>query len=319
MSTHKIDVRDAFSRLKTNAREAFSRLRARTDSETIKAVPYWVPSLIVVGGILYGSIIWNVVISLTDFNGYGTASYASLDFEQYTQAFADPQFLAAFQNTFILLVVFTGLALGLGLLLAILVDQIVRFQRGVRMIYLYPFSLSFVVTAQVWLWQYNYNEGLVNVTLRGLGLPAPHWIGDPQFVLAAIVFALIWQFSGFTMVVYLAGLQSIPTEQYQAAKMDGASRFKIYKRIIIPQLRPSTVSAAVILMVFSLKAFNFLYSMFGSYQPQKGADILATKMMREAFQNLQWARGAAIAVVMFLLAMVAVAPYLYSQYRHGEL
>lgn len=288
-------------------------------SDSVKSVLYWLPSVILVAGILYGSILWNVIISLTDSQGFAPPSYANLDLEQYRLLLSDPQFIEAFRNTLVLLVVFTGLALGIGLLLAILVDQIIRFQRGFRMAYLYPFSLSFVVTAQVWLWQYNFNEGLINEVIRALGLPAPHWIGNPQFVLTAIIFALIWQFSGFTMIVYLAGLQSIPTDQYKAAKIDGASLYKTYRRIIIPQLRSSTVSAAVILMVFSLKAFNFLYSFFGSYQPAKGADILATKMMREAFQELQWAYGAAIAVVMFLLAIVAVSPYLYSQYRHGEL
>jgi glucose/mannose transport system permease protein len=146
-----------------------------------------------------------------------------------------------------------------------------------------------------------------------------NWIGDPQFVLGAVVFALVWQFSGYAMVVYLAGLRAIPSEHFEAAMVDGASTFRTYQRVIIPQLRASTVSAAVVLMVFALKAFDFLYAMFGGYRPRKGADILATKMVREAFQQRQWAYGAAIAIIMFLLALAVISPYLYTQYKQGEL
>jgi glucose/mannose transport system permease protein len=133
------------------------------------------------------------------------------------------------------------------------------------------------------------------------------------------VFALMWQFSGYAMVVYLAGLRAIPTEHYEAAKVDGASTLKMYARVIVPQLKGATISATVVLMVFALKAFDFLYSLVSGYRPPNGADILATKMVREAYANLNWAYASAIAILLFLLALVIIGPYLVYQYREGNL
>lgn len=101
--------------------------------------------------------------------------------------------------------------------------------------------------------------------------------------------------------------------------VDGASIYRTYRRVIIPQLKASTASASVVLMVFALKAFDFLYAMFGSYRPKKGADILATKMVREAFNKREWAYGAAVAIVLFVLALGIISPYIYYQYRVGDL
>ena len=303
----------------TRRQSSQSVLQTLRRNQFIQSLPFLLPTLVMIGWFIYGAIVWNLVISLTDFEGFGTPSYAELDLEQYVRALNDPGLLAAARNTFVLLVAFTVLCLVVGLGLAILLDQEIRFRGTIRLIYLFPFSLSFIVTAQVWLWLYNYSNGVVNTTIRAIGLPAPHWIGDPSLVLGAIIIALVWQFSGYAMVVYLAGLRSIPTAHFEAAKVDGASTTSIYRRIILPQLRASTVSASVVLMVFALKAFDFIYALFGSYQPQKGADILATKMVREAFRSQEWAYGAAIAIILFLLAMAVISPYLYTQYRRNEL
>jgi glucose/mannose transport system permease protein len=181
-------------------------------------------------------------------------------------------------------------------------------------------SLSFVVTAIFWSWMYNFEIGMINVVLRqvGLGGLTQQWISDPQFKLGAVIFALMWQFSGYCMVVYLAGLRAIPTDQYEAAKVDGASTVRMYWRVIVPQLRASTTSAAVVLMVFALKAFDFLFVMFGT-NPGPSADILAMMMFREAFESTNWAYGSAIATLLFVLALGVIAPYLWVQYKRGDL
>ena len=300
----------------TSVKDAIRRTRR---SEFVRSLPFWVPTFLAVLILIYGSIGWNLVISLTEYQGFGDPDYSSLDLSQYARALGDPELVAAARNTFVLLVAFTVVCLAVGLGLALLLDQALRFEETVRLAFLLPFSLSFIVTAQVWLWMYNFNYGPVNVALRAVGLSGVKWIGDPRFVLAAVVVAFIWQYSGYAMIVYLAGLRAIPNDHFEAARVDGASALRTYRRVIIPQLRASTVSAAVVLMVFALKAFDFLYAMFGSYRPRKGADILATKMVREAFRSLEWAYGAAIAIIMFLLALSIIAPYLYVQYSRGDL
>jgi glucose/mannose transport system permease protein len=294
-----------------------SRLRY---SDAIQAIPFWLPPALLMGLFVYGAVSWNLLISLTDWSGLAQPEYTDLSLDMYAQMPSDPSFVAAFRNTVVLLVAFTVVSLLIGLVLAILVDQNIRFENTFRTIYLLPMALSFVVTAIFWSWMYNPSTGTINVVLSGLGLDflAMNWIGDPRTRLGAIIFALTWQFSGYAMVVYLAGLRAIPDEHYEAAKVDGASTFRMYRRIIVPQLSAATTSAAVVLMVFALKAFDFIYVMFGD-TPGRSADILAVMMFRVAFSRTEWAYGAAVATVLFLMALAVVGPYLYMQYNRGDL
>lgn len=314
--------------------------------DSVRSAPFWLPPTLLIGVFVYGAIAWNVVLSLTDFTGLGTPDYSSLDLENYAVAFADPVdgVLSMFGlgsgsvdartpswselsadpiwnslgNTVVLIVAFAVVCLIVGLLLAILVDQEIRFENTFRTIYLLPMSLSFVVTAKFWLYMYNPQTGLINIALGTVGIGPIEIVQNPDLKLAAVAFALVWQFSGYAMVVYLAGLRAIPSSHFEAARVDGASTVRMYWRVIIPQLRTATVSALVVLTVFALKAFDFLYSMYG-YQPGPSADILATRMVREAYSNGNWAYGSAIAVVLFLMALAIVSPYIYSQYKRGAL
>lgn len=296
-----------------------TRLRVFAKSDFVRGLPYWFVPFSIMGVAVYGGIGWNVLLSMTDYQGFGQPQFDSLDFEMYSQALADPAVYLTAKNTFVLLISFTTVALVLGLFLAVLFDRDIRFRGTVQTIYLLPMALSFVVTAQFWLWMYNVNNGLVNIVLGVVGLGPYNWIGNPGLVLGAVVFALIWQFSGYCMVVFLAGLQSIPDAQFEAAKIDGASIFKAYWRVILPQLKSSSVSAAVVLMIFALKTFTFLFAMFGQYRVPNGTDILATLMVREAFKYQNWAYASAIATILLVLSLVVIAPYLSYQYKQGTL
>lgn len=299
--------------------DVVERVRKFTKSEFFRGLPYWFIPFFIMGVAVYGGIGWNLLLSLTDYSGFATPSFAQLDFEMYAQAVGDPVVFRTAKNTFVLLIAFTTVSLVLGLFLALLLDRDLRFKGKIQTIYLLPMALSFVVTAQFWLWMYNYNNGLVNQVLGLVGLGPFNWIGNPTLVLGSIIFALIWQFSGYCMVVFLAGLQSIPDDQFEAARIDGANIFKTYWRVIIPQLKSSSVSAAVVLMIFALKTFTFLYAMFGQYRVPKGTDILATYMVREAFKYQNWAYAAAIATILLVMSLVVIAPYLYYQHQQGSL
>ena len=291
-----------------------------SNREFRRSAPFWLPAFLLMSLFVYGAIFWNFALSLTDPSGYGPVDYTQLDLDLYVQAFNDGAFIQATINTFVLLVVFTVVSLAFGLFVAILVDRNIRYENTFRTIYLLPMALSFAVTAQFWLWMYNFENGVVNLLLSVLPfVDKVRWFGNPDLALAALIIALIWQFSGYTMVVYLAGLRAIPDDHYEAARVDGASTIKMYWRVIIPQLKGSTISATVVLMVFGLKAFDFLFALRGTYLPPKGTDILSTLMMREAFSKQNFAYGAAIGVILFVLALGIVAPYLTYQYRQGEL
>ncbi|MFB6081520.1 MAG: carbohydrate ABC transporter permease [Halanaeroarchaeum sp.] len=302
-----------------SGREAQRRLRRFWKSDFVRSLPYWFVPFLIMGVAVYGGIVWNFLLSLTDYQGFDEPSFQGLDLEMYVRALNDPAVYSTAQNTFVLLVAFTTLSLLLGLFLAVLFDRDIRQKGKFQTIYILPYALSFVVTAQIWLWTYNYNDGLANAFLGVFQLGPFNYVGNPDLILGAIIFALIWQFSGYAMVVFLAGLQSIPDAQYEAAMIDGASVWKTYWRVIIPQLKSSSVSAAVVLMIFALKAFTFLYAMFGQYRVPKGTDILATLMVREAFKYQNWAYASAIATILLGMALLVIAPYLYYQYRQGSL
>ena len=299
------------------------------ERDSIRSAPFWLPPFILVGLFVYGAVLWNIVLSLTSFTGLGDPDYGSLSLENYIIALqggvpswsnltVEPIWNSAW-NTVVLMITFTVFCLALGLVLAILVDQQIRFENTFRTIYLLPMSLSFVVTAKFWLYMYNPQTGLINIAIQSLGFQPVEIVQNPDLKLAAVAFALVWQYSGYAMVVYLAGLRAIPTSHFEAARVDGASTLRMYWRVIIPQLRTATVSALVVLTVFSLKAFDFLFSMYGGYQPGPSADILATRMVREAYSNGNWAYGSTIAVILFVMALAIVTPYIYTQYKRGEL
>lgn len=295
-------------------------LRRFLKSDFVRSLPYWFIPFGIMGLGVYGGIGWNTLISLTDYEGFTERpDFSQLDLDMYVQALNDPAVFVTTKNTFVLMIVFTMVTMLLGLFLAVVLDRDIRFKEQIQTIYLLPMALSFVVTAQFWLWMYNVNNGMVNIVLGLFGLGPYNWIGDPNLVLGAVIFALIWQFSGYAMVVFLAGLQSIPDDQFEAAKIDGAGTFKAYWRVIIPQLKSSSVSAAVILVIFSLKAFTFLYSMFGQYRIPQATDILATLMVREAFQLQNWAYAAAVSTILLVISLAIIAPYLYYQYKQGSL
>ena len=296
-----------------------STLQRYWTSDFVRSMPYWLVPFAVIGLFVYGAIGWNFVISLTDYTGFGAAEYTDLDFEMYVEALTAPEVIAAGRNTVALLVGFTLVCLVVGLGVAVLLDRKVRFEGTLRTIYLLPMALSFIVTGQFWLWMYNVNNGIVNAFVGLFGLGPYNWVGNPDIVLAAVIFALVWQFSGYCMVVYLAALRGIPDDQFEAARVDGASTWRMYWRVIVPQLKPATVSATVVLMLFALKAFSFLYALFGGYRPTKGADILATLMVRQAFQLQAWAYSSAIAIILFVMTLGIIAPYLYYQYKGDHL
>ncbi len=298
----------------------WDRIARFSKSDFVRSSPYWLIPFVIMGLGVYGGIGWNTLISFTDYQGFTQRpDFTNLNLEMYRQALQDPAVAVVTKNTFVLMIVFTTVTMILGLFLAVVLDREIRFKEKIQTIYLLPMALSFVVTAQFWLWMYNVENGLVNFVIGVFGIGPYNWIGDPSLVLGSVIFALIWQFSGYAMIVFLAGLQSIPDDQFEAAKMDGASTFKTYWRVIIPQLKSSSVSAAVILVIFSLKAFTFLYSMFGQYRIPQPTDILATLMVREAFQLQNWAYGAAIATILLIMSLVIIAPYLYYQYKQGSL
>jgi glucose/mannose transport system permease protein len=294
------------------------------------------PSILLIAIFVYGFIGWTGAVSLSKWDGV-EPNYAWAGLQNFKQLFTAEGGVSAkrFQidlwNTFFFTLFFLLACVGIGLLLAILLDQKIKGEGIFRTIYLFPMALSFVVTGVVWQWIFapGTTDRLrgVNALLHAVGLDALRWkwytdttsIGPFHVALIPVIIAAAWQLIGYTMAMYLAGLRGIPEELREAARVDGASEISIYRRIILPMLQPITLSALIILGHISLKIFDLVYTMTGK-GPGFVTDVPGIFMFETTFQGNHYSQGAAISVIMLLMVAVVIVPYLiYSFRREVEL
>ncbi|MBA7518750.1 Diacetylchitobiose uptake system permease protein NgcF [subsurface metagenome] len=286
--------------------------------DKISTILFLIIPIVLVIIFIYICIIWNVVVSLSDWDGL-RPSYDFKGFGQYIKLFSNEIFLTSLWNNIVLILIFVPGSLVMGLLLAILLDQKVRKENVFKLIYLFPFTLSFVVTGFLWRWMYNVRVGVLNTLLEsiGLGFFSNDWVQNVDWAMFWVCVVLIWQYSGYMMLIFLAGIRSIPESHIMAAAVDGASGFQVYYRIIIPQLKAAIFTGFVILIVFALKAFDLIFILTGG-GPGYSTEILPITMYKEVFNKRHFSYGSAIATVLFLLIMIIVIPYLYSTYRREK-
>jgi glucose/mannose transport system permease protein len=210
---------------------------------------------------------------------------------------------------------FIGGAMGLGLLLAVLLDQKIRAEGVLRTVYLYPMALSFIVTGTAWKWILNPGLGLENVMHRwGFESFSFDWLVNPDRAIYCVALAGVWQSAGFVMALFLAGLRGVDDSIIKAAQVDGASLPRIYWRIVLPCLRPVFFSTLMIVSHLAIKSFDLVMALTAG-GPGFSTDLPATYMYAMAFTRGQIGQGAAAATVMLATIAAIVVPYLYSELR----
>lgn len=300
------------------------------------------PSVIALAIFVYGFIGMTVWISMSTWDtAVMDLSLTDPFWAIYDALFNMTRFQINIRNTIVFTVFFLLLAVGLGLLFAVLLDQHIPGNALFRNVFLFPYALSFVVTGVAWRWIFNPETGInilvdhlgINWVLGKLGMDpfAPKWITDPRVMgdLAAVIplpdaikaqlgipmamipviIAAVWQLSGFAMAMYLSGLAAVSDEVREAAALDGASTFQLYKHIIIPLLKPITISTMIILGHVSLKIFDLVYAMSGR-GPGYATEVPGIFMFEKTFKTLEYNTGAAASVVMLLLVSMVIVPYL---------
>lgn len=267
-----------------------------------------------VGYFVYGGLLWNLWVSVSDWAGL-RPSYSFDGFGQYVKLFGDPVFWVSLKNT-LLLFAMIPICIVLGTAVAVALDQGLRGSTIFRNLYLLPFALSFVVTGTIWAWMYNPSNGIINTALRSIGLGGLEglWHTSQSTVMVAIIGALVWQFSGYTALIMLAGIRSVPEVQIRAAMLEGASKFRIYRRVILPQLKAPMATAVVIIMMYALRSFDFIWVLTGG-GPGYASHTLPIMMYKETFQATRFAYGSAIAAVLLGMVLLVVVPYVYRTYR----
>ena len=285
------------------------------------AVAMLSPSILAIAIFVYGFIGWSLRVSLSEWQGL-TPNYDWAGLANFADLFGDRRFLIDMRNTAVFTTFFVVGAVALGLLLAILLDRHVPGEGIFRSIYLFPLAISLIVTGVAWRWLMNPAQGDrvsgFNLLLGGIGVDPLAWhTTDPPWGMAFVALPAVWQMSGFTMALFLGGLRAIPEELKEAARVDGATELQLYRRVIIPLLRPALLSALIILGHLSLKVFDLIVALSGK---DIRLDVPAIYMWTTTFDANDFAHGAAIGIVLLVSVAVLVVPYLvWSLRRETEL
>jgi len=271
------------------------------------------PSFIAVMVFVYGFIAWTAWVSLT--RSRLMPRYEFDSFIQYERLADSPRFETAMVNLAIFGTLFIVIAMVLGLLLAILLDQKIRTEGAIRTIYLYPMALSMIVTGTAWKWILNPELG-IEATVKGWGFAnfEFNWLVEPDMAIYTVVLAAVWQSSGFVMALFLAGLRSVDEEIIKAAQVDGIPTWRVYSAIIIPSMAPIFLSAFIVLAHLAIKAFDLVIALTGG-GPGYATDLPATYMYAMAFSRGDIGQAASSAMIMMLVVFTIVVPYLYSELR----
>ncbi len=260
---------------------------------------------------------YTMYLSLTNWDGV-TAESAVIDydhmerlFRNYERLFRDRDFQESLTNNFRWLIIFITVPTSIGLGLALIFNAEMRGGKWFKVSFYSPLVLSFPVIGLIWAWVYNPDprRGLINSILHGAGVQdLPGWLGDSDLAIWAIIIAAVWRQVGYVMILYLAGLKNVDPTLVDAAQVDGADRWKLFRHVIFPLLAPVTTIIIVISIIDSLRSFDLVQVMT---RGNRGSEVLANFMYMEAFNNYKMGYGAAIAVVLFGISMVFIGFYLW--------
>lgn len=274
------------------------------------------PSIVLIAVFVYWLLYKNAATSMTNkhsFNPNADVHFVGLD--NYSHLFADPYYQHTLWNLLVLTVVFLAGTMVFGLLWALLLEKGVKGEGIFRSVYLFPMAVSFVAAGVVWKWLLSNRTGDQAIGLNqlfqhlGLGfLQNSWWSSTAAFNMAAMAIPAIWQLSGYVMALFLAGFRGIPADQREAARMDGASEFQVYRHVIFPQLSPIALSALIIIGHMSMKMFDLIYSIAGANSYP--AAVPATYMWTQLFSKSDPANASANATILLLIVAVVVVPYL---------
>ena len=285
-----------------------------------KALPKIVvaPSFLAMLVFIYGFILWTLYISMTDSTLLPSYNFRGLG--QYLKLWEIERWWVACKNLLVFGGLFVFFCIVIGLLLAIFLDQKIRLEGALRTVYLYPLALSFVVTGTAWKWILNPGLGVERLVRQaGWTSFSFDWLVTSEMSIYCVVIAAVWQSAGFVMAMFLAGLRGIDDSIIKAAQVDGASLTRIYRKIVIPSLRPVFFGSIIVLTHIAIKSFDLVVVLTRG-GPGYSSDLPATFMYAYAFTRGRLALGASSAMTMFFMVMAVIVPYLYSELRikrHG--
>lgn len=267
------------------------------------------PAFIIYVSVIIIPTIDSFRISMFRWNGIGEMEFIGL--QNYTDLFFnDDIFWGALRNNIVWIILTLVFIVSISLLLALMLNEPYKGRTFFRGVFYFPSVLSGILVAIVWRWMFNPNFGFINEFLGLVGLEnlARPWIALPEIALYAVFFSAMWQGIGQPLILFLAGLQTIPTELLEAAEVDGASKLRRFLQIKIPLLKETFIMVFATLFIAAMRVYDVIFGLTGG-GPANSTQTLATYMVQQTFTFSNVGMGAAVAGVMLILMMIIIIPY----------
>lgn len=291
--------------------------KRRMNRDMLLAILVLTPSIIAVAIFIYFFIGWTFYISTVNWNT-SVIDYTFVGLQNWLRTIGSFRFQMNLRNLVLYAAGFITQCILIGFLLASLLDQRIKGEGVFRTIFIFPFAVSAVVTGVAWRWLMRPETGINTLfEMVGLGFLKSQWFAHPTLGILFITIASSWQFSGYVMALYLAGLRGIPLEVKEAALMDGCSTWNLYRHIIIPMLAPVTFTAIVLTGMGSIRVFDIVTVMSGTGRAFS-TDMLSTHMFEQMFTANRFSQAAVIGAFMIILSAFLVVPYLLSVRKEQE-
>lgn len=295
-------------------------VRRRSPARRREGLTGWaflLPLLVLNAIVVLGPSIATVYYSFTDWSGLGPAAF--IGFQNYIRAFGDPQVHQALIHNAVWFVLFLSVPMAMGLLGAYLLSQVKRFQVVFRVLYFIPYIVASVVNAAVWKMLLSPNTGVGHL-LGEWGVPwigHQSFLGDPNLSLLSVNFVVNWHWWGFLAVIFFAAMQGVDPELYDAAKVDGASKWQQFKSVTIPGIRPTLVFLVLMTIIWSLKVFDYIFIMTQG-GPAGSSEVVSTLMYKQAFNEYSAGYAAALGLSMTAVTAVILGVYQYLRRKGWE-
>ena len=277
--------------------------------ERLKTLSFLAPALIIYFIIIVFPTFYSVILSFFDWNGISEKKFIGI--KNYVNLFTnDAVFRIALKNNIIWIVLTVCITVVLALLLALVLNNRFKGRIVYRSIFYFPYMLSWIIVGIIWKWMYNPNFGMINTFLDALGLDSLKgaYLSNPKIALYCVFIAALWQGLGQPMLYFLAGLQSMSSDVLEAARIDGAGKFNLFIRVIVPMLKETFVIVLATQIIASMKVYDIVYVMTDS-GPANATQTLATYMYNQTFSYNSLGAGSAVATVMMAIMMVIIVPY----------
>jgi glucose/mannose transport system permease protein len=296
---------------------ATHKRRRHIDRDKVIAILVLTPSIIAVAVFIYWFIAWTFWISTVNWNT-SVIDFTFVGAKNWQRMLASSRFQIDLRNLVVYAAGFMSQCILIGFILASLLDQRIKGEAVFRTIFIFPFAVSAIVTGVAWRWLMRPETG-INLLFDsvGLGFLKSKWFADPTWGILFITVAASWQFTGYVMALYLAGLRGIPAEVKEAAQMDGCNTWNLYRHIIIPMVAPVTFTAIVLTGMGAIRVFDIVTVISGSGQAFS-TDMLAYHMFEQMFTASRFSLSAVIGAFMIILSAFLVIPYLLSVRREAE-